>query len=346
MNAPVKIDVLLATFQGEAYLEAQLDSILAQTVPVRILISDDGSTDGTRELLEQYKMYYPDQIVLTHRVKEGRYEDRPSEVPAPAMNFFWLMSRTDADYILLSDQDDVWDSLKVERLLERMKDIETQGCPVLVYSDMEVVDAGLNQVYPSFLAYERLDPGLTSFSHILVENPVTGGALMMNRKLAQIAGQVPEACFMHDWWIALCASCFGVISCVREPLSFYRQHGANVLGARRTLDMEDLRTRPGRQKEVKSNYLRMFRQAAAFGRQFHSGMSAGNRRVLRAFLDLPGQKPMRRLENILRYRFVKSLWVQTLAQCVTIPQLTGRRVGSVSLQSRKGEGSQGWRQER
>lgn len=338
MNTSVQIRVLLASYQGEAYLEAQLDSILAQTVPVQIVISDDGSADGTRALLEQYKRYYPDQIILRPRVKEGDYQDRPSRVPVPAMNFFWLLSQTDADYILLSDQDDVWDSRKVEKLLRRMRQIEIPDRPALVYSDMEVVDEGLGLIHPSFFAYERLNPDLTSFSHILVENPVTGGALMMNRRLAQIAGQVPDACFMHDWWIALCASCFGVISCVREPLSSYRQHGANVLGARRTLDMEDLRSRLGRRKEVEDHYIRMFRQAAGFGRQFHGQMSAGDRRVLRAFLDLPGQGPLRRLENVVRYRFFKSLWIQTLAQCVTIPQPAGKRLKDASLESHTGKG--------
>ena len=60
------ITVLMATWQGKKYLEQQLDSILAQTVPVRIVISDDGSDDGTRELLERYAEWYPTQIVLHH----------------------------------------------------------------------------------------------------------------------------------------------------------------------------------------------------------------------------------------------------------------------------------------
>lgn len=94
------ITVLMATWQGKKYLEQQLDSILAQTVPVRIVISDDGSDDGTRELLERYAEWYPKQIVLHHhqtpqerkalalQKSEGKERQR---IPASAQNFFSLM---------------------------------------------------------------------------------------------------------------------------------------------------------------------------------------------------------------------------------------------------------------
>lgn len=319
-TAPPRIDVLLASFQGEAYIEAQLDSILAQTVPnIRIIVSDDGSTDRTRQVIERHRRYYPEQIVVRHREKDGEFRNREPFIPAPAMNFFWLMSQTDADYVLLSDQDDVWDSRKVEKLLRKMKEIEITECPALVYSDMEVVDGGMEQISPSFFSYSHIDPDRNWFSELLVENPVTGGALMMNRALVQLAGQVPRACFMHDWWIALCASCFGAMACVREPLSMYRQHQGNVLGARRTGSREDMLQRPGRQRQVEDNYRRMFMQAAAFGRQFWKDMDIYQRRILREFLSLPGKTSAERLRTICQYKFYKSSWIQTAAQCVTIP---------------------------
>ena len=320
-NGKIQIDVLLAAYQGAAYIEEQLDSILAQTVAgVRILISDDGSFDGTREILEHYRQEYPDRVVLCHRKKTGRFKDRDGQVPAPAMNFFWLLSQTKADYVLFSDQDDVWASQKVEKLLKKMQEHERENKPMLVFSDMEVVDASLQQLSPSFFAYGQCRPDRTSFSEILTENPVSGGTLMMNRALAELAANPPGACFMHDWWVALCASCFGVISYVPEPLSQYRQHGHNVLGARNTGSMKDLRERASRQKQVEENYRRMFQQAAAFGKRFGRSLDASQRRVLHEFLSLPGKTVPGRLKSIMKYRFTKSSWLQTLAQCVTIPK--------------------------
>ena len=325
----MKITVLMAAYEGERYIEQQLDSILAQTVPdLEIIVSDDGSEDGTRKILEQYERWYPDQISLKHRVKEGAYRDREDRVPPVAMNFFWLLGQADGDYILLSDQDDVWENHKVRTLLRRMRQLERKlgrDHPILIHSDMEVTDEDLYVLSRSFFKYQRCDPNRTSFSEILAENPVTGGAVMMNRALARLVETVPGTCFMHDWWIALAASCFGTISCVREPLYQYRQHGGNTLGARRTGGRKDLRERIGRQSQVEDNYRRMFAQAAAFGAMYRERMTGRQKRTLRAFLALPLQSPGGRFGNIVRNRFFKSSPIQTLAQCVTIPKLTVRR---------------------
>ena len=229
------ITVLMATYQGRKYLEQQLDSILAQTVPVRIWISDDGSDDGTAELLEQYRGWYPKQVFLFPR------KDRTKPFPGAAGNFFWLMSLAaqegKSDYIMFSDQDDVWFNHKTKELLHRMKELERglgSQCPILVHSDMEVVDEQLQRIHPSFFRYAGCDPRRTTFAEALVENPVTGGAVMMNRALLDLAARAPRSCFMHDWWLALTVSCFGVMDYVSQPLYQYRQHGGNVLGARDT----------------------------------------------------------------------------------------------------------------
>ena len=325
----MRVTVLLAAYEGERYIEQQLDSILAQTVPdIQIVISDDGSKDKTRRILEQYARWYPGQIVLRHRVKEGMYMDREGQVPPMAMNFFWLLGQADGDYLLLCDQDDVWKNHKVRTLLRRMRELEGKfgrEYPILVHSDMEVTDEDLNVISPSFFRYQRSNPDRTAFSQVLAENPVTGGAVMMNRALAGLVRRVPGRCLMHDWWIALGASCFGTISCIREPLYQYRQHGGNTLGASRTGSVEDLKARMGRQTAVEENYRRMFGQAASFGAMYGEKMTGEQRRTLKAFLALPLQSREERLRSIVRNRFFKSSPIQTLAQCVTIPRLSRKR---------------------
>lgn len=329
----MKITVLMAAFDGGPYIEQQLDSILSQTVPdLQIIISDDGSGDNTREILEAYRKWYPAQIVLKHRVKEGDYRDRVKQVPAAAMNFFWLLNQDLGDYILLCDQDDVWKNHKVRTLLRRMRELEQKfgkGHPLLVHSDMEVTDENLSVISPSFFKYQRCSPERTEFSRILAENSVTGGAVMMNRALAELVNRVPGHCVMHDWWIALAASCFGTISWVREPLYQYRQHGGNTLGACRTGGREDLRKRMLRHEAVEDNYRLMFAQAASFGAMYKERMTREQKKTLKAFLALPAQTPGERLGNIVRNRFYKSSPVQTLAQCVTIPKRSGTRGGDL-----------------
>lgn len=352
------ITVLLAAWNGAEFIEEQLDSILGQTIyectdgaqagqcqgeaaarpgdgkseapkgnlPIKIMISDDDSTDGTREILERYRTRYPGQIMLNHRSSERKAKDLAEGIPAAAGNFFWLLSQADDDYIMLSDQDDVWKTNKAAVLLAEMKRLEAEhgsGHPILVHSDMEVVDKNLNVIHPSFFKYQKCDPARVAFSELLVENSVTGGAVMMNRALAELLKERPAACFMHDWWIALAASCFGTISCVREPLYLYRQHGNNTLGAKETGSVKEMAERLERSAQVEENYRNMAVQAHAFGKMYQDLMSEEQKATLRGYLALRYQSPAGRLKNILKNRFFKSSRLQTLAQCVTIPRPDG-----------------------
>ena len=324
------ITVLLAAWNGALYIEEQLDSILKQTVPVnRIVVSDDGSTDGTRDVLERYARAYPEQVVLRPRSQERKEKDLKDGIPAAAGNFFWLLSgecAVESDYVMLSDQDDVWKPEKVSVLLEEMKRLEEKygtDHPILVHSDMEVVDAKLKRIHPSFFQYQNCDPSRVSFAELLAENSVTGGAVMMNRALASLLKERPAACFMHDWWIALTASCFGTISGVKTPLYLYRQHDRNTLGAKESKSVKELAGRLEHSRQVEENYRRMAAQAHAFGKMYEHRMSEEQKATLRAYLALRYQSPVGRLKNILKNRFYKNSKIQTLAQCVTIPRPDG-----------------------
>ncbi|MBQ7795274.1 MAG: glycosyltransferase family 2 protein [Lachnospiraceae bacterium] len=343
------ITVLLAAWQGAAYIEEQLDSILNQVIPdqavsdwklrnragsegndsepwLKIMVSDDGSVDGTREILERYRENFQEQVLLKHRSAELRAKDLEDGIPAAAGNFFWLLSQADDDYVMLSDQDDVWKGNKAERLLvemERLEKLHGKDHPILVHSDMEVVDGDLKVMHPSFFAYQKCRPERTSFAELLVENSVTGGAVMMNRALVELLKERPAACFMHDWWIALAAACFGEISCVRESLYLYRQHGSNTLGAKETGSVKDVAERLDRTAQVEENYRKMAAQAHAFGKMYEKRMSEEQKATLRAYLALRYQSPVGRFKNIVKNRFFKSSRIQTLAQCVTIPRPDG-----------------------
>lgn len=318
------ITVLLAAYQGRKYLREQMDSILNQTVnDLQVLISDDGSDDGTWEIIEEYVRRYPGQV---RGVRHERSAD--SRLNPAAANFFWLLSQAEGERVLLSDQDDVWHVDKVERMLTAMTELEAvQGreCPVLLYSDASVVDRDLDIIAPSFFAYQKIDSTRTELARILVENPVTGGAVMMNGALLAYLKNAPESCVMHDWWIALTASCFGIIHGIREPLYLYRQHGHNTLGARETGSASDVRQRMKRGQEVKDNYRRMFEQASCFLEHYSGKLTQAQTETLQAFLSLPFQSPLGRLRTIRCYQFYKSSGLQTAAQCLTIPRNIHRR---------------------
>ncbi len=227
------VDLLLATYNGARHLGAQLDSLLAQThQDFRLLVSDDGSTDGTLALLESYRARFGGRLVLVPNAAPGRGTVR---------NFENLMQSSlrdaQAGWAAFCDQDDVWLPRKIEATLSEMQRLEarTGEGACVVHSDLVVVDEALNVIHPSFVRHQRFDPGNCTADMLLSINQVTGCAMMVNRALLQAALPLPAAAVMHDWWCALLAGS-GHRSFLDEPLVLYRQHGANQLGAKgRTL---------------------------------------------------------------------------------------------------------------
>jgi len=219
------IDVLLATYNGEPYLAEQLESLYSQEgVALHVFVRDDGSSDNSKKILQEFQQRYPDRLtVLEHRNRLGG-----------KASFGWLLEQSRAPYVAFCDQDDVWVNHKLLTLFKRMQALEStlgKDTPLLVHSDLLVVDDKLKPIATSFWKYSGIVPVRTSLSQVLIKNPVTGCALLANRALVEKACPLPEEAVMHDHWLALVASAFGKIDFIAEPLVKYRQHGRNVVGA-------------------------------------------------------------------------------------------------------------------
>ena len=219
------IEVVLPTYNGAAYLRQQIASIDQQTLrPQRLLLRDDGSSDGTAELLACIKREYGDWLEL---------------LPADGnlgctANVNRLLEATKAAYVALADQDDVWLPHKLEASLALLQQLErSRGdkTPLLVHSDLELVDGEGASLGSTYLQRQRLDPLRTAPEHLVLTNVVTGCTVLLNRALLQKALPIPAEALMHDWWLALVASRIGEIGLLPEPTVRYRQHGTNVLGA-------------------------------------------------------------------------------------------------------------------
>lgn len=224
------IEILMATYNGEAYLRAQLDSILKQAEKRwRLTVSDDGSTDSTPSIIDEYVRRYPDRIRrVWAKERFGNARD----------HFFWLIRQSDAGYLAFCDQDDVWLASKLERTMDAMLAAEKRlgtRTPVLVFSDQTVTDEQLRPLAPSLMRYQNQYFKRFDFRSILMQNVVTGGAMMINRALAELAGRCEDTSqvIMHDWWLAAVAARFGEMIYIDEPLGAYRQHGNNSVGAKR-----------------------------------------------------------------------------------------------------------------
>ena len=318
--------VILCSRNGEKYLHAQILSILKQTEPgVRLLISDDVSTDSTARIARDYQELYPDRVQFVQRTE-------PSG--GAARHFMSVLHSfgTDADYILFADQDDVWHPEKVKETLRIMLAAEEKygaDTPLLVHCDMRVTDETGNVISDSYVRYQQMSPQRNGLNRLLVQNNVTGGAMMMNRALARILRRhpVPEHPVMHDHWIALTAAAFGKIIFLDKALYDYRQHGDNVLGAakgsriREVLDRLGLFRKDGKTKEEMDRYssgvyTALFRQAAEFGRQYGKELSPKQVKLLQAFVSLRKMNRAQKIFTILKYGFTFNRLHRTVGECM------------------------------
>lgn len=225
-----KVDILLATYNGEKYIREQIDSILNQThTEFRLLISDDGSTDGTRDILNEYKL------------KDNRIEVFMQEKNLGVVkNFEFLLGKVEAKYYMFSDQDDIWKESKIEKSLNKIE----EGYD-LVYSDLEVVDENLNVTYSSYWKLKGIYNKIkkyNNFESLYLNNFVTGCTLISKKELINSFMLLPNTSkfVLHDYWISLIISQNGKIAYVEEPLIKYRQHKNNKVGSKKKSD--ELRT--------------------------------------------------------------------------------------------------------
>lgn len=223
-----KIAILLSTYNGERFLEEQIESIIKQSNQQWTLyIRDDGSTDKTLDILGRYQA--DDRIQWIN-------ENKPQNLRVIG-SFLKLLESVEADYYMFCDQDDVWLSDKVQVTLNKMLTLEAENKqqPILVHTDLRIVDQGLKATSESMIKTQNLDPQ-PSFGRLLVQNSITGCTMMINQNLKdRCVGLDFTKIRMHDWWFALVASAFGTIGYVPQATILYRQHSDNEVGAKNSL---------------------------------------------------------------------------------------------------------------
>jgi len=214
----IKISVAMATYNGAAFIEKQLDSIISQTLkPVEIVICDDGSTDDTLKIIRKYSKktnirLYQNDINLGY-----------------IKNFEKTMSLCTSPLIALSDQDDIWHHDKLKILSK-----EING-NLSVFSDMKLIDENDIIISESFESYQKIwfpeDPEIRHIS-LLWENYLTGCSCLIKKELFELCRPFP-ADLPHDHWLALGSSAAGKIKHIDSKLTFYRKHSANTIGAKK-----------------------------------------------------------------------------------------------------------------
>lgn len=205
----------MATFNGEIFLREQLNSLLCQTfLPHELIVCDDASVDSTFEIVKSFS------DVATFNVKLFRNTKNIGFIK----NFEKAISLCEGDYIALADQDDIWDPDKIKILVECI------GDALLIHSDAILIDSSGKVIDQSYTKYSRkkIDYEFVSY---LFSNNVTGCTSLFKKELLPFILPIPQGLPFHDWWFALQAVCNGNIVYLDQPLTLYRQHESNQIGA-------------------------------------------------------------------------------------------------------------------
>ena len=209
---------------------------------------------------------------------------------------------------------------------------------------MRVVDEEEQEIAPSYVKYQQMSPERRRLNQLLVQNNVTGGAMMMNEALVRLilSRPLPRHAVMHDHWIALAAAAFGKVIFLDEALYDYRQHGSNVLGAakgsrvrevfdRLGLFRKDGKTKKEMDRHSASVYEALFRQAAEFGRQYETPagrceekkdqgtptvLSPEQRKMILAFVSMRKMNRVQKTATILKYGFTFNRLHRTAGECL------------------------------
>lgn len=211
MVEEIRISVAMVSYNGEKYIREQIDSIIPQlTEQDELVISDDGSVDGTRRIIEEYQQ------------KDKRIQIVEGPRQGIKKNVECALKHCRGGIIFLADQDDLWKPDKVAKVLKTLE----QEKATLVVHDAEVFRENPREIFmESFFAFRRSGAGVVKN---MIKNSYIGCCMAFRRELLDKALPIPAKIEMHDQWLGVLNDfyCKKAVF-LEEPLLLYRRHGDN-----------------------------------------------------------------------------------------------------------------------
>ena len=217
-----KIDILMATYNGEKYLAEQLDSIINQTYHNwNLLIRDDSSTDRTLEIIQDYQK--KDNRIKLLKDNKGNL--------GIVKNFEELLKNSESEFIMFSDQDDIWIENKLDMYLKMIEKIKNKG--FMIHSDAILFDKNKSNILKdTFISKKAINKGL---ENVFFNYFVQGATILISKEIKNFILPFPKEVYLHDRYIHLISELFFERIFVNKALIYYRQHGDNQIGAKNTI---------------------------------------------------------------------------------------------------------------
>ena len=223
-----KVHILMSTYNGHKFLREQLDSIFKQTYNnFTLYVRDDGSNDGTNELLEEY--------IKEHQLGEDKViivKNKEKKNLGWKGNFWKLLDKCpDADYYAFCDQDDVWQPCKLEYAVEMLEKNKYQDLPVMYFSSYDYCDEKLRVLHSA-----PVPPKIIKLRQVMFYTPALGFSIVINHKLREIALQTLDRTNLaHDGWVQKIAAAMGIIVYDSRRTALYRRYSSAVTSGNKNI---------------------------------------------------------------------------------------------------------------
>lgn len=282
-----KIDILMATYNGESFIRQQIASIQNQTMADwELYIHDDGSTDKTLDIIRDFALQ-DKRIVL---IEDG------VSFHEPASNFMSLLKHAQSDYVIFSDQDDIWLENKLEVMYQEIQRYDAQF-PVAVYGNSYIYNSCNNEISGRSILVPPAGLGTVLF----MNGGIQGCAVMMNRPLYKICQEYSGFLAMHDHVVTLAAFTFGRMIYIDQKLMLYRRHDQTVTDvAFRNFGDKIVSFVHNRKPVIDRKH---FKAIQAFYDFYSEQMAEKERNLFLHFLKMEKMSRLRLMCTILRYPF-------------------------------------------
>jgi hypothetical protein len=292
-----EIDIAILAHNSAAWLDALVESIIQQGVDNwRIVARDDASTDDTAACLAAWQQRLGERMMI---LPAGPNLGMNGNCDA-------VLAATTARWVMFADPDDVWKPGKMAADIAAMRAAEAvagDNIPIVVCSDAEVVDAQLQPIAASYWKWSGTDPNLCSVFHrLLVDSPVLGSTMMVNRALLKMSLPMSGAAACPDWWLALVACALGKIVCLRQTTVSYRRHPQNYTVVPMTAGLAGGVARLGSAHARVEWLVNQYSgQASGFLRRYGHLLPSADQRALEAAGKLPSSGPLARRWSVVRH---------------------------------------------
>lgn len=270
------VDIVMSVYNGERFLKEMLDSIAAQTfTDWHLVIRNNGSTDSTSAIINSFISEFTNKVTLI---------DSPTNEKFIPLSFGDALNHAKSQYLMYADGDDVWLADKVKMAVESITQAEKSygvETPILVHTDLILVDEKLSVISNSMWKSQSLDPKRNSLNQVIMHSNACGNTFIFNRALYNLITPIPHGCIMHDYWTTCIAACFGKIVAIPSGSILYRQHGANSCGAY-ALNVASIIGKLKNINRIKKSLLDKYRFAEIFLLRFRGRLSSNQILMLEA----------------------------------------------------------------